>query len=179
MITTSYTYPEHTHSLTHGSSIHPIRLSFPWLDTEGKPAFKWAEGYTANLEWQSWQPYCSSGAKIADCKEEFLEGAYQHQTDIQEIFKFIITCSAILVVATPEGLPLAVMLALVYSSSEMSEPHTNCFVKELNSCGTIGNATAICSDKTGILYLFSGYAFIFYIITTMVALKWSHDRLRR
>jgi magnesium-transporting ATPase (P-type) len=79
--------------------------------------------------------------------------AYQHLTDVSHIIEMVITCITILVVAIPEGLPLAVVLALVYSSTQMQRPETNCFVKELNSCETMGNATAICSDKTGTLTL--------------------------
>ena len=115
------------------------------------------DGGSPNLDWQRWQPYCPNGNKIEHCWDseenvyKDLKDAYNHLTDIQEIVEFVITCITILVVAIPEGLPLAVVLALVYSSREMSKSHTNCFVKTLNSCETMGNATAICSDKTGIL----------------------------
>ncbi len=88
---------------------------------------------------------------MSKCSDDELKPAYQHLTDIQNIVEIIITCITILVVAIPEGLPLAVVLALVYSSTQMSKPETNCFVKELSSCETMGNATAICSDKTGTL----------------------------
>ncbi|XP_067683198.1 plasma membrane calcium-transporting ATPase 2-like isoform X2 [Haliotis asinina] len=55
----------------------------------------------------------------------------------------------VLVVAVPEGLPLAVTLALAYSVKKMM--HDNNLVRHLDACETMGNATAICSDKTGTL----------------------------
>jgi Ca2+-transporting ATPase len=55
----------------------------------------------------------------------------------------------IIVVAIPEGLPLAVTIALAYSTKKMYED--KCFIRVLAACETMGNATNICSDKTGTL----------------------------
>jgi magnesium-transporting ATPase (P-type) len=60
-----------------------------------------------------------------------------------------ITGIAIVVVAVPEGLPLAVMLSLAYSVRKMLEDKN--FVKRLSSCEIMGGANNICSDKTGTL----------------------------
>lgn len=51
------------------------------------------------------------------------------------------------VVAIPEGLPLAVTLTLAYSMGAMYEDKI--LVRKLASCETMGAATFICSDKTG------------------------------
>lgn len=56
---------------------------------------------------------------------------------------------AIVVVAVPEGLPLAVMISLAYSVRRMLDD--NNFVKRLTSCEIMGGANNICSDKTGTL----------------------------
>ena len=55
----------------------------------------------------------------------------------------------IIVVAVPEGLPLAVMITLAYSIIKMLEDQ--CDVKKLASCEIMGGADNICSDKTGTL----------------------------
>ena len=55
----------------------------------------------------------------------------------------------IIVVAVPEGLPLAVTLALAYSMKKMMADKA--LVRHLSACETMGGATAICSDKTGTL----------------------------
>lgn len=68
---------------------------------------------------------------------------------IQNFVKFFIIGVTVLVVAVPEGLPLAVTLALAYSVRKMM--HDNNLVRHLDACETMGNATAICSDKTGTL----------------------------
>lgn len=56
----------------------------------------------------------------------------------------------ILVVAIPEGLPLAVTLALAFSVKRMLSD--NNLVRHLDACETMGTATTICSDKTGELH---------------------------
>lgn len=60
-----------------------------------------------------------------------------------------IVAVTIIVVAVPEGLPLAVTLALAFASSRMYKEKN--FVRQLRACETMGNATTICSDKTGTL----------------------------
>jgi magnesium-transporting ATPase (P-type) len=71
--------------------------------------------------------------------------------DYEAIIEAFITGIAILVVAVPEGLPLAVTLALVYAQSQMMLDPYNCMVRRMAACETMGSATAICSDKTGTL----------------------------
>lgn len=65
------------------------------------------------------------------------------------ILKFIIIGVTVLVVAVPEGLPLAVTISLAFSVKKMMAD--NNLVRHLDACETMGNATIICSDKTGTL----------------------------
>ena len=60
-----------------------------------------------------------------------------------------IICVTIVVVAVPEGLPLAVTIALAFSTKKMLADQN--LIRHLSACETMGNATNICSDKTGTL----------------------------
>ena len=63
---------------------------------------------------------------------------------------FAITAAfTIIVVAVPECLPLAVTLALSYTTRRMAGEHI--LVRELPACETMGAGTIICTDKTGTL----------------------------
>lgn len=55
----------------------------------------------------------------------------------------------IVVVAVPEGLPLAVTISLAFSTRKMLADQN--LIRHLTACETMGNATNICSDKTGTL----------------------------
>lgn len=61
----------------------------------------------------------------------------------------VIISITVVVVAIPEGLPLAVTIALSYSSKKMEKD--NNLVREIASAETMGGATHICTDKTGTL----------------------------
>ncbi|KAF4991900.1 hypothetical protein FDECE_13866 [Fusarium decemcellulare] len=67
----------------------------------------------------------------------------------QGFLRILITSITIIVVAVPEGLPLAVTLSLAFATKKMTKE--NNLVRHLQSCETMGNATVICSDKTGTL----------------------------
>jgi magnesium-transporting ATPase (P-type) len=68
---------------------------------------------------------------------------------LQRVLTFFITSLALLVVAIPEGLPLAVTLSLAFSVSKMM--NDNNLVRKLQACETMGGANYICTDKTGTL----------------------------
>ncbi|KAF2277355.1 calcium-translocating P-type ATPase [Westerdykella ornata] len=61
----------------------------------------------------------------------------------------LIVSVTIIVVAVPEGLPLAIALSLAFATTQMVK--MNNLVRILKSCETMGNATDVCSDKTGTL----------------------------
>ena len=76
---------------------------------------------------------------------------WDHDQHWEELLHFAIIAITVLVVAVPEGLPLAVTIALAYSVQRMLKD--NNLVRHLDACETMGNATTICSDKTGTLTL--------------------------
>ncbi|XP_045780106.1 plasma membrane calcium-transporting ATPase 2 isoform X7 [Maniola jurtina] len=87
---------------------------------------------------------------IQFCVHTFvIEGKHWKATYINNLVKHLIIGVTVLVVAVPEGLPLAVTLSLAYSVKKMMKD--NNLVRHLDACETMGNATAICSDKTGTL----------------------------
>ncbi|PTB81726.1 cation transporting ATPase [Trichoderma longibrachiatum ATCC 18648] len=67
----------------------------------------------------------------------------------QDFLHILVMAITIIVVAVPEGLPLAVTLSLAFATKRMTRE--NNLVRHLQSCETMGNATIICSDKTGTL----------------------------
>ena len=67
----------------------------------------------------------------------------------QHFLQVFIVAVTVVVVAVPEGLPLAVTLALAFATTRMLKD--NNLVRLLRACETMGNATTVCSDKTGTL----------------------------
>jgi Ca2+-transporting ATPase len=67
----------------------------------------------------------------------------------QSFLQIFIVSVTVVVVAVPEGLPLAVTLALAFATTRMLKD--NNLVRVLRACETMGNATTVCSDKTGTL----------------------------
>ena len=61
----------------------------------------------------------------------------------------VLVAITVLVVAIPEGLPLAVTLSLAFSVKKMLEDKN--LVRKLHACETMGGANIIASDKTGTL----------------------------
>ena len=67
----------------------------------------------------------------------------------KNILDIIILCISIIVVAIPEGLPLAVTLSLAFSIKKLMD--LNNLVRKMHACETMGGANYICTDKTGTL----------------------------
>ncbi|KAI0671871.1 calcium-translocating P-type ATPase [Trametes maxima] len=63
--------------------------------------------------------------------------------------QILIIAVTLIVVAVPEGLPLAVTLALAFATKRMTKE--NLLVRVLGSCETMANASVVCTDKTGTL----------------------------
>ncbi|CAL5988856.1 Calcium-transporting_ATPase [Hexamita inflata] len=79
----------------------------------------------------------------------FAAGKQFNNKNYTEWINFLNITIAIIVMAIPEGLPLAVTIALAYSMKKMLKDQ--CLVRKLNSCETCGFVSVICSDKTGTL----------------------------
>lgn len=75
--------------------------------------------------------------------EAELSGLLAHTLDT------LMIAVTLIVVAVPEGLPMAVTLSLAYSMRSMLK--TNNLVRKMHACETMGAITVICTDKTGTL----------------------------
>ena len=91
---------------------------------------------------------CGSAALIALLIKFFAEKP-DYSSEWVRIIDIFIICITIVIVAVPEGLPLAVTVSMAYSMNRMRQDQN--LVKVMSACETMGNATTICSDKTGTL----------------------------
>ncbi|PNY07654.1 calcium-transporting ATPase plasma membrane-type-like protein [Trifolium pratense] len=95
--------------------------------------------------------YFSGNTKDLDGKVQFVAGETSISDAVDASIKIFTIAVTIVVVAVPEGLPLAVTLTLAYSMRKMMADKA--LVRRLSACETMGSATTICSDKTGTLTL--------------------------
>lgn len=65
------------------------------------------------------------------------------------LLQTVMIAVSLIVVAVPEGLPMAVTLSLAYSMRRMLK--TQNLVRKMHACETMGAVTVICTDKTGTL----------------------------
>ncbi|RLM85152.1 putative calcium-transporting ATPase 4, plasma membrane-type [Panicum miliaceum] len=72
-----------------------------------------------------------------------------YSTDAVTIVNYFATAVTIIVVAVPEGLPLAVTLSLAFAMKKLM--NDKALVRHLSACETMGSAGTICTDKTGTL----------------------------
>ncbi|XP_028076057.1 putative calcium-transporting ATPase 11, plasma membrane-type isoform X2 [Camellia sinensis] len=70
-------------------------------------------------------------------------------SDALNLLDFFAIAVTILVVAVPEGLPLAVTLSLAFAMKKLM--NDKALVRHLSACETMGSASCICTDKTGTL----------------------------
>lgn len=75
--------------------------------------------------------------------------AFLSWANVMGVLNAFIIAITVIVVAVPEGLPLAVTISLAFSVSKMFEEHN--LVRRLHASETMGGANEICSDKTGTL----------------------------
>ncbi|CAL4971071.1 unnamed protein product [Urochloa decumbens] len=95
--------------------------------------------------------YFSGHTTNSDGSVQFVKGHTSVKSAIFGSIKILTVAVTIVVVAVPEGLPLAVTLTLAYSMRKMMADKA--LVRRLSACETMGSATTICSDKTGTLTL--------------------------
>ncbi|KAG2325334.1 hypothetical protein Bca52824_008062 [Brassica carinata] len=92
-----------------------------------------------------------TGNTKKDGKIEYNGSKTPVDTIVNSVVRIVSVAVTIVVVAIPEGLPLAVTLTLAYSMKRMMSDQA--MVRKLSACETMGSATVICTDKTGTLTL--------------------------
>ncbi|KAH0640327.1 hypothetical protein KY285_036913 [Solanum tuberosum] len=95
--------------------------------------------------------YFTGTTKDENGKKEFNGSKTSSDDVINAVVGIVAAAVTIVVVAIPEGLPLAVTLTLAYSMKRMMADQA--MVRKLSACETMGSATTICTDKTGTLTL--------------------------
>ncbi|XP_021764341.1 calcium-transporting ATPase 12, plasma membrane-type-like [Chenopodium quinoa] len=95
--------------------------------------------------------YFTGNTRGEDGQKEYIGSKTGINSILSSIVRIISAAVTIVVVAIPEGLPLAVTLTLAYSMKRMMVDQA--MVRKLSACETMGSATVICTDKTGTLTL--------------------------
>ncbi|PKI77764.1 hypothetical protein CRG98_001812, partial [Punica granatum] len=95
--------------------------------------------------------YFTGTTKDENGNPEFVSGVSTTDDIVNGVVGIVAAAVTIIVVAIPEGLPLAVTLTLAYSMKRMMADQA--MVRKLSACETMGSATTICTDKTGTLTL--------------------------
>ncbi|XP_028105956.1 putative calcium-transporting ATPase 13, plasma membrane-type, partial [Camellia sinensis] len=95
--------------------------------------------------------YFTGNTKDTNGNTEFNGSKTKVDAIINSCVGIVAAAVTIVVVAIPEGLPLAVTVTLAYSMKRMMADQA--MVRKLSACETMGSATVICTDKTGTLTL--------------------------
>ncbi len=90
--------------------------------------------------------FCSLTAKALLMEDLLAQSGLEIFSQMLEIFMISV---AVIVMAVPEGLPMAITLSLALSMRRMMK--TNNLVRKMHACETMGAVTVICTDKTGTL----------------------------
>ncbi|KAM5552866.1 putative calcium-transporting ATPase 13, plasma membrane-type [Rosa sericea] len=93
--------------------------------------------------------YFTGNTEDENGNQEYNGSKTESDDIINAVIEIVAAAVTIVVVAIPEGLPLAVTLTLAYSMKRMMVD--NAMVRKLSACETMGSATTICTDKTGTL----------------------------
>ncbi|OWM81911.1 hypothetical protein CDL15_Pgr007950 [Punica granatum] len=97
--------------------------------------------------------YFTGNTRNSNGTVQFHKGETSISQIVDDIIKIVTIAVTIVVVAVPEGLPLAVTLTYKVLLSKNKSIKTFDQVRRLSACETMGSATTICSDKTGTLTL--------------------------
>ncbi|KAJ7954820.1 Calcium-transporting ATPase [Quillaja saponaria] len=95
--------------------------------------------------------YFTGNTKDENGNKEYIGRKTKADDIVNAVVGIVAAAVTIVVVAIPEGLPLAVTLTLAYSMKKMMADQA--MVRKLSACETMGSATTICTDKTGTLTL--------------------------
>lgn len=93
--------------------------------------------------------------------------------DASTLLNYFAIAVIIIVVAVPEGLPLAVTLSLAFAMKRLMKDKA--LVRHLSACETMGSATCICTDKTGTLTTNHMVVDKMWICEETRTIKSSHD----
>ena len=113
------------------------------LDGLGDKITKWSYGFAALIVVGRITMYFVTNG--TDC----FGSMEQVAPFIAYVLQTLMIAVTLVVVAVPEGLPMAVTLSLAYSMRRMLK--TNNLVRKMHACETMGATTVICTDKTGTL----------------------------
>lgn len=92
--------------------------------------------------------------EIHDCYNYFhIDGNALDSNGLMHLFeitvRYFMMAVSFIVMAVPEGLPMAITLSLALNARRMLK--TNTLVRKMHACETLGAVTVVCTDKTGTL----------------------------
>ena len=105
--------------------------------------------------------------------EYFKTAEMSFSEGLGKVLRILILCISIIVVAIPEGLPLAVTLSLAFSIKKLMDK--NNLVRKMHACETMGGANYICTDKTGTLT--ENKMQVITIITTKEVINYNNQNI--